>query len=115
MEDDQKKIDDVKIDDVKKDKEKNSFGKITQMLGTGGVAFETVDEKGVKRFATGDSILYKVATEEILMKGKRLIFQEGKESRFESKNEDAWLLYNKKTKNFKMSDGWNAQLSIPEK
>jgi hypothetical protein len=113
--DDQKKIDDVKINDVKKDKEKNSFGKITQMLGTGGVAFETVDEKGVKRFATGDSILYKVATEEILMKGKRLIFQEGKESRFESKNEDAWLLYNKKTKNFKMSDGWNAQLSIPEK
>jgi lipopolysaccharide export system protein LptA len=110
----EKKEDDSKNKDVKVEKEKKSFGKIAQMLGTGGVAFESIDEKGIKRFATGDSVLYKVATDEILIKGKRLIFQEGITSRFESKNEDAWLRYNKKTKSFQMSEGWNAQIIIPE-
>lgn len=60
-------------------------------------------------------MLYKVETEEILLKGGKLVFQQGKESRFESANPNAWLLYNKKTKNFTMSDGWNAQLSLPSK
>jgi hypothetical protein len=70
--------------------------------------------KTLNSSSTG-GVLYKIETEEILLKGSKLIFQQGKESRFESTNADAWLLYNKKTRNFSMSEGWNAQLSLPAK
>jgi hypothetical protein len=105
----------VFFDTTGKKEKAPGIGKVTRMLGTGGVAFEATDEKGVKNYASGDSVLYKIETEEILLKGSKLIFQQGKESRFESTNADAWLLYNKKTRNFSMSEGWNAQLSLPAK
>lgn len=99
-----------------KDKEAspaNSLGKVKQMLGTGGVAFEATDKDGVKNFASGDSVLYEVSSEEILLKGRKLIFQQGVQSRFESAAPDAWLRFNLKTKDFTMSDGWNARLAMP--
>lgn len=106
----------VFFDEAEKKKDNApGVGKITRLLGTGGVAFEATDEKGGKNYAAGDSVLYKVETEEILLKGGKLVFQQGKDSRFESANPNAWLLYNKKTRNFTMSDGWNAQLSLPPK
>lgn len=100
----------------KKEEEKsptNSLGKVKQMLGTGGVAFEATDKDGVKNFASGDSVIYEVSSEEILLKGNKLIFQQGVQSRFESAAPDAWLRFNLKTKNFTMSDGWNARLAMP--
>ena len=99
-----------------KDKEAspaNSLGKVKQMLGAGGVAFEATDKDGVKNFASGDSVLYEVSSEEILLKGRKLIFQQGVQSRFESAAPDAWLRFNLKTKDFTMSDGWNARLAMP--
>lgn len=106
--------------DKQKDKDKkpdasptNSLGKMKQLLGSGGVAFEATDKDGVKNFASGDDIVYEVATEEIYLKGRKLIFQQGNASRFESATPDAWLRFNKKTKDFTMSDGWNARLSVP--
>ena len=101
----------------KKDDEKatptNAIGKIKQLHGTGGVAFEATDKDGVKNFASGDEVIYEMGTEEMHLKGRKLIFQQGNQSRFESTAPDAWLRFNKKTKNFTMSDGWNARLSVP--
>lgn len=119
--------DDVKKDDEKKDEPKpedakkpekkktseNALGKVKQMLGSGGVAFEAIDKDGVKNFASGDSVVYEVTTEEIYLKGNKLIFQQGTQSRFESASPNAWLRFNKKTKDFTMSDGWNARLTLP--
>jgi hypothetical protein len=99
----------------KKKSSENSLGKVKQMLGTGGVAFEAIDKDGVKNYASGDTVVYEVAKEEILLKGKKLMFQQGTQSRFASASPDAWLRFNLKTKNFDMSDGWNAQLSLPPK
>jgi hypothetical protein len=93
----------------------NSLGKMKQLLGTGGVAFEATDKDGVKNFASGDEVIYEIASEEIYLKGRKLIFQQGNTSRFESSSPDAWLRFNKKTKDFTMSDGWNARLTVPEK
>ena len=92
----------------------NSLGNVKQLLGSGGVAFEATDKDGVKNFASGDTVVYEMATEEILLKGRKLVFQQGTQSRFESASTDAWLRFNKRTKNFTMSDGWNARLSLPQ-
>lgn len=100
----------------KKDEAKsptNSLGKVKQMLGTGGVAFEATDKDGVKNFASGDDVFYEVSKDEILLKGRKLIFQQGVQQRFESAAPDPWLRFNLKTKDFTMSDGWNAQLAMP--
>jgi hypothetical protein len=100
----------------KKDEAKsptNSLGKVKQMLGTGGVAFEATDKDGVKNFASGDDVFYEVSKDEILLKGRKLIFQQGVQNRFESAAPDAWLRFNLKTKDFTMSDGWNARLAMP--
>lgn len=105
-----------KDDRVKKNEAKspaNSMGKAQQMLGSGGVAFEATDKDGVKNFASGDSVLYEVSRDEILLKGRKLIFQQGVQNRFESAAPDAWLRFNLKTKDFTMSDGWNARLAMP--
>lgn len=92
----------------------NSLGKVKQILGSGGVAFEATDKDGVKNFASGDSVVYEIATEEIFLKGRKLVFQQGTASRFESASPNAWLRFNKKTKSFTMSDGWNARLTLPQ-
>ena len=97
----------------KDDKDSNSLGKVKQLVGTGGVAFEATDKDGVKNFASGDSVIYEMATEEIFLKGNKLVFQQGVQSRFESASPNAWLRYNKRTKSFTMSDGWNARLTLP--
>jgi lipopolysaccharide export system protein LptA len=97
----------------KEPSEENALGKVKQMVGTGGVAFEAIDKDGVKNFASGESVVYEVATEEIHLKGQKLVFQQGTQSRFESAAPGAWLRFNKKTKNFTMSDGWNARLTMP--
>jgi hypothetical protein len=54
-----------------------------------------------------------VSSEEILLKGNKLIFQQGVQSRVESASPDGGLRFNLKTKNFTMSDGWNARLAMP--
>lgn len=92
----------------------NSLGKVKQLLGNGGVVFEATDKDGVKNFASGDSVIYEMATEEVYLKGKKLIFQQGTQSRFESATTNAWLRFNKRTKSFTMSDGWNARLALPK-
>jgi hypothetical protein len=94
-------------------KPSNTVGKIQRLHGTGGVAFEAQDQDGVKNFAAGDEVIYEMAKEEFYLRGSKLIFQQGAQSRFESASPDAWLRFNKKTKNFTMSEGWNARLAVP--
>jgi hypothetical protein len=94
---------------------KSTVSSIKQIVGTGGVSIEATDAKGVKSYASGDSVVYEMAKEELYLRGKKLIFQQGTESRFESANPNAWLRYNQKTKDFTMSDGWNARLTVPQK
>ncbi len=91
----------------------NSLGDIKHLFGTGGVALEVVDQDGVKNFATGDEVAYEMAKEQIHLKGRKLVFQQGVNSRFESASPDAWLRFNLKTKDFTMSEGWNAKLTMP--
>lgn len=99
----------------KKKSSESSVGQIKQIVGSGGVSIEAKDAKGVKSYASGDSVVYEMAKEELYLRGKKLIFQQGTESRFESANPDAWLRYNQKTKDFTMSEGWNARLTVPQK
>lgn len=99
--------------DEKNDQKKNPMGNLTTIHGSGGVAFEAIDKDGVKNYAFGDEIIYDKATETATLTGKRLIFQKGDTSRFESQNPDAWLKYNLKSKNTSMSDGWKALLANP--
>ncbi|TAE92797.1 MAG: hypothetical protein EAZ81_01745 [Verrucomicrobia bacterium] len=99
----------------KKKTSESSVGQIKQIVGSGGVSIEAKDAKGVKSYASGDSVVYEMAKEELYLRGKKLIFQQGTESRFESANPNAWLRYNQKTKDFTMSEGWNARLTVPQK
>jgi hypothetical protein len=119
---DQKKVSAEKPKDGEKPKDEekkpddsatNSLGDIKQLFGSGGVAFEAVDKDGVKNFASGDDLVYEVATEVIYLKGRKLVFQQGNASRWESASPNAWLRFNKKTKDFQMSEGWNARLTLP--
>jgi lipopolysaccharide export system protein LptA len=104
------------INDAENDKKPSgsSVGRIKQIVGTGGVSIEATDAKGVKSYASGDSVVYEMAKDELYLRGKKLIFQQGTESRFESANPNAWLRYNQKTKDFTMSHGWNARLTMPQ-
>lgn len=95
-------------------KSSSGLGHVAQIIASGGVKMEASDDKGVKNYAVGDQALYDAKTDEIILRGARLIFQRGTESRFESNNADAWLLFNKKTKSFSMSEGWTAKLSMPK-
>lgn len=90
------------------------LGHVAQIIASGGVKMEASDEKGLKNYAMGDQALYDAKTDDIILRGSRLIFQRGTESRFESNNPDAWLMFNKKTKSFSMSEGWTARLSMPK-
>lgn len=89
------------------------LGDLKSITGTGGVAFEATDDKGVKNFASGDQVSYDAADQVVTLRGRKLIFQQGNANRFESDNPDAWLKYNKLTKDFSMSDGWNARIVMP--
>ncbi|MFY7817725.1 MAG: hypothetical protein ACOVRB_05100 [Akkermansiaceae bacterium] len=91
----------------------NSLGDIKQLFGSGGVALEAVDKNGVKNFASGDEVVYEMSKEELHLKGRKLVFQQGVNSRFESASANAWLRFNLKTKDFTMSEGWNARLTLP--
>ncbi len=111
-----------KTDESKKttDEKKNvdssatsSLGDIKQLFGSGGVAIEATDKQGVKNFASGDEVVYEMAKEELHLKGRKLVFQQGVNSRFESVSPDAWLRFNLKTRDFTMSEGWNAKLTVP--
>jgi hypothetical protein len=96
-----------------KEKE-DALGKLSTIRGEGGVAFEATDKDGVKNFAAGDSILYDQTTQIATLTGRRIIFQKGTTTRFESMNSDAWLKFNRQTKDFSMSDGWKAILEVPK-
>lgn len=106
----QKTIDQKKNSDVSPT---NSLGDIRQLFGSGGVALEAMDKDGVKNFASGDEVVYEMVKEELHLKGRKLIFQQGVNSRFESASPNAWLRFNLKTKDFTMSEGWNARLTMP--
>lgn len=113
---DQKKAAPEKPKDAEKKTDhsaENSLGDIKQLLGSGGVALEAVDKNGVKNFASGDEVVYEMAKEELHLKGRKLVFQQGVNSRFESASPQAWLRFNLKTKDFTMSEGWNARLTVP--
>lgn len=115
---DQKKASPEKPRDEKKKADPsatNSLGNIKQLFGSGGVALEAVDKNGVKSFASGDEVVYEMAKEELHLKGRKLVFQQGVNSRFESASPNAWLRFNLKTKDFTMSEGWNARLTVPSK
>ncbi|MEN9991603.1 MAG: hypothetical protein RLZZ224_1305, partial [Verrucomicrobiota bacterium] len=73
------------INDAENDKKPSgsSVGRIKQIVGTGGVSIEATDAKGVKSYASGDSVVYEMAKDELYLRGKKLIFQQGTESRFE--------------------------------
>lgn len=106
----------TKIKDPKDKKQAvNGLGKLMRIDGNGGVAFEAADAKGVKNFASGDSVSYEESSKEVTLRGRRLVFQQGTQSRFESANPQAWLKFNKETKDFQMSDGWTARIALPPK
>ena len=89
------------------------MGNLSTIVGEGGVAFEATDKDGVKNYASGDNIRYDESSQIATLTGRRLIFQQGNTSRFESMNPDAWLKFNRKTKDFSMSNGWKALLDVP--
>ena len=91
-----------------------SIGKVSHITGKGGVAFEATDKDGVKNFASGDQVSYNAATRVVRITGRKLIFQKGTEGRFESQNPDAFLEFNKDTKEFETSAGWNGRFSLPQ-
>jgi hypothetical protein len=97
-----------------KKEKKDALGNLSTISGEGGVAFESTDEDGVKNFASGDTILYEETSQTATLTGRRLIFQQGQSSRFESMNPNAWLKFNRKTKDFSMSNGWKAVLEVPK-
>ena len=92
-----------------------SIGKVSDITGKGGVAFEATDKDGVNNFASGDQVSYNADTRVVRITGRKLIFQKGTEGRFESQNPDAFLEFNKDTKEFKTSAGWNGRFSLPTK
>lgn len=96
-----------------KKKDTISIGKVSHITGKGGVAFEATDKDGVKNFASGDEVSYNAATRVVRITGRKLIFQKGTEGRFESQNPEAFLEFNKDTKEFKTSAGWNGRFSLP--
>lgn len=92
-----------------------SIGKVSHITGKGGVAFEATDKDGVKNFASGDQVSYDASTRVLRITGRKLIFQKGAEGRFESQNPDAFLEFNKDTKELRSSAGWNGKFSLPPK
>ena len=96
-----------------KKKSSISIGKVSHITGKGGVAFEATDKDGVKNFASGDEVSYNASTRVVRITGRKLIFQKGAEGRFESQNPNAFLEFNKDTKEFETSAGWNGRFSLP--